>query len=60
MYKSADHEKEHMGLTTWKNAPDGRILKSDVSVAKNYLEEKQIVDTPVLRTMVGGEWVYTH
>ena len=31
-----------MGLTTWKNAPDGRILKSDVLVAKNYLEEKQI------------------
>ena len=42
VYKSADHEKEHMGLTTWRNAPDGRILKSDVSVAKNYLEEKQI------------------
>ncbi len=42
VYESADHEKEHMGLTTWKNAPDGRILKSDVIVAKNYLEEKQI------------------
>ena len=42
VYKSADHNKEHMGLTTWKNAPDGRVLKSDVSVAKNYLEEKQI------------------
>lgn len=39
---SADQTKEHMGLTTWKNAPDGRILKSDVVVAKNYLEEKQI------------------
>ncbi|MEG2190396.1 MAG: virulence RhuM family protein [Bacteroidales bacterium] len=39
---SADRTKEHMGLTTWKNAPDGRILKSDVTVAKNYLEEKQI------------------
>lgn len=39
---SADKIKEHMGLTTWKNAPDGRILKSDVTVAKNYLEEKQI------------------
>ena len=38
----ADHTKEHMGLTTWKNAPNGRILKSDVSVAKNYLDEKQI------------------
>lgn len=31
-----------MGLTTWKNAPDGRVLKSDVSVANNYLDEKQI------------------
>ena len=39
---SADKIKEHMGLTSWKNAPDGRILKSDVVVAKNYLEEKQI------------------
>ena len=38
----ADHTKEHMGLTTWKNSPNGRILKSDVSVAKNYLDEKQI------------------
>lgn len=42
IYDSADHTKEHMGLTTWKNAPDGRILKSDVSIAKNYLSEKQI------------------
>ena len=41
VYKSADHQKEHMGLTTWKNAPEGRILKSDVSIAKNYLEDKQ-------------------
>ena len=39
---SADKTKDHMGLTTWKNAPDGRILKSNVTVAKNYLEEKQI------------------
>ena len=38
----ADHTKEHMELTTWKNSPNGRILKSDVSVAKNYLDEKQI------------------
>ena len=38
----ADHTKEHMGLTTWKNSPNGRILKSDVTVAKNYLDEKQI------------------
>ena len=42
VYSSADKEKEHMGLTTWKNAPDGRILKSDVTIAKNYLDEKQI------------------
>lgn len=42
VYESADHTKEHMGLMTWKNAPDGRILKSDVVVAKNYLDEKQI------------------
>lgn len=42
IYCGADHEKENMGLTTWKNSPDGRILKSDVTVAKNYLDEKQI------------------
>lgn len=42
IYTSVDHTKENMGLTTWKNAPDGRILKSDVSVAKNYLPEKDI------------------
>ena len=42
VHSHADHTKENMGLTTWKNAPDGRILKSDVSIAKNYLEEKQI------------------
>ena len=42
IYSKANRDKEHMGLTTWKNAPDGRILKSDVSIAKNYLDEKQI------------------
>lgn len=42
IYSKADHTKYHMGLTTWKNAPDGRILKSDVSIAKNYLQEKEI------------------
>lgn len=42
VHAMADHTKEHMGLATWKNAPDGRILKSDVSIAKNYLDEKQI------------------
>lgn len=38
----ADHNKEHMGLTYWENAPDGKIVKSDVSVAKNYLTEKEM------------------
>lgn len=42
IYTKADHTKEHMGLTTWKNSPKGRVLKSDVSIAKNYLDEKQI------------------
>jgi hypothetical protein len=42
IYQNADKAKEHMGLTTWKNAPDGRILKTDVIVAKNYLQEKEI------------------
>ena len=42
VYSKADHTKDHMGLTTWKNAPDGRVLKSDVSIAKNYLQEKEI------------------
>ena len=42
IYKNADSTKENMGLTTWKNSPNGRILKSDVKIAKNYLDEKQI------------------
>ena len=42
IYDRADRNKEHMGLTTWKNAHDGRILKSDVTIAKNYLTEQQI------------------
>lgn len=42
VYSKADSSKENMGLTTWKNSPDGRILKSDVTIAKNYLDEKQI------------------
>lgn len=42
IHAGADHTKPHMGLTTWKYAPDGRILKSDVSIAKNYLTEKEI------------------
>ncbi|MBN8853058.1 MAG: cell filamentation protein Fic [Sphingobacteriales bacterium 50-39] len=42
IYKRADAAKPNMGLTTWKNAPDRKILKTDVTVAKNYLEEKEI------------------
>lgn len=42
IYQAADHTKDHMGLKTWKNAPDGRILKSDTKIAKNYLDDKQI------------------
>lgn len=42
IYTNADSSKENMGLTTWKNSPEGRILKSDVRVAKNYLDEKEI------------------
>ncbi len=42
IYSKADHTKEHMGMTTWKNASDGQVLKSDVSIAKNYLQEKEI------------------
>ena len=42
IYSRADHTQAHMGLTTWKAAPDGRILKSDVTIAKNYLPEEQI------------------
>lgn len=40
----ADHTKEHMGLTTWKNAPKGKIVKADVSVAKNYLTQSELKD----------------
>lgn len=42
VYNRVDSKKENMGLTTWENSPDGKILKSDVIIAKNYLEEKEI------------------
>jgi len=42
IYDSADAARIHMGLTSWKQAPDGKILKSDVSIAKNYLNERHI------------------
>jgi len=51
IYDSADRQKQHMGLQTWKNSPDGRVLKSDVTVAKNYLSEKEIKQLE--RTIVG-------
>jgi hypothetical protein len=42
IHDSVSREKDNLGLTTWKNAPDGRIIKSDIIVAKNYLQEKEI------------------
>lgn len=42
IYKRADAEKPHMGLTTWAAAPEGKILKSDVTIAKNYLSKKEM------------------
>lgn len=47
----ADHRKEHMGLTTWKNAPDGKIVKADVSIAKNYLTQTELKDLDQFVTM---------
>ena len=47
----ADHKKENMGLTTWKNAPDGKIVKADVSVAKNYLSLDEVKDLNEIVTM---------
>ena len=44
IYERADAAKEHMGLTTWENAPDGKIVKPDVSIAKNYLNELELED----------------
>ena len=42
IYDRADAKRPHMGLTSWKNAPDGRVIKSDVTIAKNYLNEKEV------------------
>jgi hypothetical protein len=50
VYNRANAEKPHMGLTTWKNAPDGRVVKSDVTIAKNYLSEKEIESLNLLTT----------
>jgi hypothetical protein len=51
VYNRADAKKEHMGLTNWKNSPDGKIYKSDVTIAKNYLNEKEISRLNRLVTM---------
>ena len=51
VYNRADAQKEHMGLTNWKNSPDGKIYKSDVTIAKNYLNEKEISRLNHLVTM---------
>ena len=53
--ENADHTKEHMGLTTWKNSPDGRILKSDTIIAKNYLQFDEIRK---LERLVSGYFDY--
>ena len=50
IYDWADAEKPHMGLMTWKNAPDGRIIKSDVTIAKNYLSEQEVDSLNLLST----------
>ena len=47
----ADHTKEHMGLTTWKNAPDGKIVKADVTIAKNYLSSDELHELNEIVTM---------
>lgn len=61
VYSKADSSKEHMGLTTWKNSPDGRILKSDVTIAKNYLDEKQIKKLErTARTIVSSTFSKKH
>jgi len=57
IYAKADKTAKNMGLTTWKNSPDGRILKSDVTIAKNYLPEK---DIRRLERAVSGYFDYLH
>ena len=55
VYRRADAKKDHMGLQTWKNAPDGRVLKSDVTIAKNYLTAAQVKE---LESAVVGYFDY--
>lgn len=51
IYNRADHEKKNMGLTSWKNAPDGKIVKADVSIAKNYLTKPEMQELNEIVTM---------
>ena len=51
IYNRVDAEKEHMGLTNWKNSPDGPIYRYDVDIAKNYLNEKELIDLNRIVTM---------
>ena len=51
IYNRADSKKQNMGLTTWKNAPDGKILETDVTVAKNYLSQEEITELNNLVSM---------
>ncbi|MBQ6781963.1 MAG: virulence RhuM family protein [Treponema sp.] len=51
VYERADSSQKHMGLTSWKNSPDGKVLKSDVTIAKNYLNEKELSKLNRLVTM---------
>ena len=51
IYDRVDSEKEHMGLTSWKNSPDGTIYRYDVDIAKNYLNEKELKDLNRIVTM---------
>ncbi len=55
IYERADADKPHMGLTTWAAAPEGKIVKSDVSVAKNYLSEQECVHWNVLYLLI---WIW--
>jgi hypothetical protein len=55
IYNTADAQKEFMGLSTWKNSPEGRILKSDTTIAKNYLSEQEIKS---LERTIGGFFDY--
>ncbi len=42
IYNRADHKKDHMNLTSWKHSPDGKILETDVIIAKNYLKKEEL------------------